>query len=330
MDGRAHRAAAGRAGAAGRLGAAADRVRLGRAAAGRTGDRRAGAAGRRRGAAVVHVRGDRRDAGPARLHAAVLRRAAGHLDDGPRLARGRARRRRRRGRRRGRRARRAGRLHGADEGLRGRRRAAGRRLGRRARGPAPGPPGGHPGRRPCVLDELREGGLRGREWRRAGRCPPRRSTGCGRRWTGCARCRWRRPRPSPRSTCSTISTCWWPGGGRSPRSTPQLAAVDGVRPQRVADGDAHAWVHWVARFGGVDRDRLAAELDRLGVGTKPYYAPAAALARLGSVRGADRVAAGHRRARPRGARAADVLGVVTSQAERVTMAVLAVLTAARR
>src|SRR4029079_9987847 len=33
----------------------------------------------------------------------------------------------------------------------------------------------------------------------------------------------------------------------------QLATVEGVQPQQVADGDAHAFVHWVARFGGVDR-----------------------------------------------------------------------------
>jgi dTDP-4-amino-4,6-dideoxygalactose transaminase/nucleoside-diphosphate-sugar epimerase len=42
-------------------------------------------------------------------------------------------------------------------------------------------------------------------------------------------------------------------------------------PQQVRPGDEHAWVHWVARFP--DRDRLADELGRLGVGTKPYYAP---------------------------------------------------------
>ena len=46
-----------------------------------------------------------------------------------------------------------------------------------------------------------------------------------------------------------------------------------VVPQRVAHGDEHAWVHWVARFPGVDRDRLAKELDARGIGTKPYYAP---------------------------------------------------------
>ncbi|MEU0091130.1 DegT/DnrJ/EryC1/StrS family aminotransferase [Kribbella sp. NPDC006257] len=44
-----------------------------------------------------------------------------------------------------------------------------------------------------------------------------------------------------------------------------------VVAQQVLPGDDHAWVHWVARFP--DRDRLAAQLGRLGVGTKPYYAP---------------------------------------------------------
>lgn len=51
------------------------------------------------------------------------------------------------------------------------------------------------------------------------------------------------------------------------------SAAPEVVPQRVTPGDEHAWVHWVARFPGVDRDRLAKELDRLGVGTKPYYGP---------------------------------------------------------
>jgi dTDP-4-amino-4,6-dideoxygalactose transaminase len=46
-----------------------------------------------------------------------------------------------------------------------------------------------------------------------------------------------------------------------------------VVPQQAAEGDQHAWVHWVARFVGVDRDRLAKKLDSLGIGTKPYYAP---------------------------------------------------------
>jgi dTDP-4-amino-4,6-dideoxygalactose transaminase len=54
----------------------------------------------------------------------------------------------------------------------------------------------------------------------------------------------------------------------------QVAAAYAELPaiaQQVLPGDEHAWVHWVARFP--DRDRLAAELGRLGVGTKPYYAP---------------------------------------------------------
>jgi dTDP-4-amino-4,6-dideoxygalactose transaminase len=51
------------------------------------------------------------------------------------------------------------------------------------------------------------------------------------------------------------------------------SAAPEIVPQRVSSGDDHAWVHWVARFSGVDRDRLAKELDRLGVGTKPYYGP---------------------------------------------------------
>jgi dTDP-4-amino-4,6-dideoxygalactose transaminase len=52
----------------------------------------------------------------------------------------------------------------------------------------------------------------------------------------------------------------------------ELAVAAGIIPQQAANGDLHAWVHWVARFAGVDRDRLAAELARLGVATKPYYA----------------------------------------------------------
>ena len=46
-----------------------------------------------------------------------------------------------------------------------------------------------------------------------------------------------------------------------------------VVPQRVTAGDDHAWVHWVARFTGVDRDRLAKELEVVGIDTKPYYGP---------------------------------------------------------
>jgi dTDP-4-amino-4,6-dideoxygalactose transaminase len=53
----------------------------------------------------------------------------------------------------------------------------------------------------------------------------------------------------------------------------EIGSALGVVPQRAAVGDEHAWVHWVARFAGVDRDRLAAALLRLGVATKPYYAP---------------------------------------------------------
>lgn len=54
----------------------------------------------------------------------------------------------------------------------------------------------------------------------------------------------------------------------------ELARIDPrVVPQRTMDGDVHAWVHWVARFTGVERDRLAKKLDALGIGTKPYYAP---------------------------------------------------------
>jgi dTDP-4-amino-4,6-dideoxygalactose transaminase len=48
----------------------------------------------------------------------------------------------------------------------------------------------------------------------------------------------------------------------------------GAVPQQAARGDAHAWVHWAARFPGVDRGTFAADLQRLGIGTKPYYAPA--------------------------------------------------------
>jgi len=110
----------------------------------------------------------------------------------------------------------------------------------------------------------------------------------------------------------------------------QLATVEGVRPQQVADGDAHAFVHWVARFGGVDRDRLAAELDRLGVRTKPYYAPplhwhdwGPYAERAGPLPVSDALG--------REALALPMSSELSPlQAERVTMAVLAALTAARR
>jgi dTDP-4-amino-4,6-dideoxygalactose transaminase len=52
------------------------------------------------------------------------------------------------------------------------------------------------------------------------------------------------------------------------------AADDRIVPQVIRTGDEHAFVHWVARFTDVDRDRLVKELDVLGVGSKPYYAPA--------------------------------------------------------
>jgi len=67
----------------------------------------------------------------------------------------------------------------------------------------------------------------------------------------------------------------------------QKAAPD-VMPQLSAPGDVHGWVHWVARFPGVDRDRLGKKLDALGVGSKPYYAPALhLLAWSGCEQGAD-------------------------------------------
>ena len=54
----------------------------------------------------------------------------------------------------------------------------------------------------------------------------------------------------------------------------ELEAVDQrIVPQRTTEDGEHAWVHWVARFTGVDRDRLTKTLDALGIGTKPYYAP---------------------------------------------------------
>jgi dTDP-4-amino-4,6-dideoxygalactose transaminase/nucleoside-diphosphate-sugar epimerase len=42
-----------------------------------------------------------------------------------------------------------------------------------------------------------------------------------------------------------------------------------VVPQRVADGDRHSYVHWVARFPR--RERVARELARLGVETRDYF-----------------------------------------------------------
>ena len=50
-------------------------------------------------------------------------------------------------------------------------------------------------------------------------------------------------------------------------------ATSALEPQWVPPGDRHAWVHWVARIHGPDRDQLAAELVRAGIGTKHYYSP---------------------------------------------------------
>jgi perosamine synthetase len=106
----------------------------------------------------------------------------------------------------------------------------------------------------------------------------------------------------------------------------ELAAAPGVVPQQAADGDEHAWVHWVARFGGLDRDRLAAELLRLGVATKPYYAP--------PLHWHDWGAYGER---PGRLPVADALGrealalpMSPRQADRVTAAVFSALEVARR
>ncbi|HEY6749054.1 MAG TPA: DegT/DnrJ/EryC1/StrS family aminotransferase [Mycobacteriales bacterium] len=110
----------------------------------------------------------------------------------------------------------------------------------------------------------------------------------------------------------------------------ELAAAPGVVPQQAADGDEHAWVHWVARFGGVDRQRLAAELLRLGVATKPYYAPPLHWQDWGA-----------HAERPGPLPVADELGrealalpmsseLSPRQADRVTAAVFSALEAARR
>ena len=46
-----------------------------------------------------------------------------------------------------------------------------------------------------------------------------------------------------------------------------------VVAQAVRPGDRHSWVHWVARFIDVDRDRLQHDLAARGVASKPYYSP---------------------------------------------------------
>ena len=51
--------------------------------------------------------------------------------------------------------------------------------------------------------------------------------------------------------------------------------VPEVSVQRVAAGNRHSYVHWVLRIPGRGRrDAVAQVLERLGVHTKPYYAPA--------------------------------------------------------
>ena len=70
-----------------------------------------------------------------------------------------------------------------------------------------------------------------------------------------------------RSTCSPARRR---GGRRLRRARVGRAAG---RPAAAADGDDHAWVHWVARFDGVTATGSAKELEAIGVGTKPYYAP---------------------------------------------------------
>ena len=51
-------------------------------------------------------------------------------------------------------------------------------------------------------------------------------------------------------------------------------AVPSLVPQQVRPGNKHAYVHWVARIRPpFNRDQVAGILDRLGVRTKPYYAP---------------------------------------------------------
>ncbi|MFE0516833.1 DegT/DnrJ/EryC1/StrS family aminotransferase, partial [Streptomyces sp. NPDC058964] len=51
-------------------------------------------------------------------------------------------------------------------------------------------------------------------------------------------------------------------------------AVPGVIPQRVRTGDRHSRVHWVMRCQPpYARDEIAGRMHRLGIETKPYYAP---------------------------------------------------------
>lgn len=53
-----------------------------------------------------------------------------------------------------------------------------------------------------------------------------------------------------------------------------LMSVPGLAMQQTTFGATHAYVHWVIRVSGsIGRERLAAALQREGVGTKPYYEP---------------------------------------------------------
>jgi dTDP-4-amino-4,6-dideoxygalactose transaminase len=55
---------------------------------------------------------------------------------------------------------------------------------------------------------------------------------------------------------------------KAARSRPGLAL------QAVLPGDTHSWVHAVVRFKSpLDRDEIAVGLARIGIETKPYYAP---------------------------------------------------------
>ena len=51
----------------------------------------------------------------------------------------------------------------------------------------------------------------------------------------------------------------------------EFAAVPGVTLQRLRPGEVSSWTHFVVRIGGGRRGELAASLDRLGIGTKPYF-----------------------------------------------------------
>ena len=152
----------------------------------------------------------------------------------------------------------------------------------------------------------------------------------GDRSTGCGRCRWSRPRRWPRSICSRTSTCCSTGGGRSPPVTPSSRPWRGCGRSRWPTATrTRSCTGWRDSAGSTG-DRLAAELDRLGVRTKPYYAPplhwhdwGPYAERAGPLPVSDALG--------REALALPMSSELSPlQAERVTMAVLAALTAARR